>query len=82
MPDQVSHYLIAPRETASSQQQQMLHEIADLVEHIPGASVVRRHGAAGDLQRVTISIPPEKTEELKARFGHGLIIESDEPLKY
>ena len=82
MPDRISQFLVAPKETARPEQQKMLDEIANLVEQTPGASVVRRRGAAGSLQRLTISVPAALGEELKARFGQGLIIESDEPLKY
>jgi hypothetical protein len=82
MPNTATQFLIAPKETGSSEQQKLLHEFANLVEKLPGASVARRHGAGGDLERLTMSAPPKQVDELKARFGHGLIIESDEPLKY
>jgi hypothetical protein len=82
MQNDVSRYLVAPKETGSSKHRELLNEVAGLVEQIHGASVMRRRSATGDLEQLNISITAEKAEELKARFGHGLIIESDEPLKY
>jgi hypothetical protein len=91
MPNNVSRYLVAPKEIGNSSQQKMLDDLASIVERLPDASVIRRQrsrplglagGATGDLEQLTISISPGKAEELKARFGHGLIIESDEPVKY
>ena len=82
MPTDKARYLVAPKETGNPKHHELLNEFAGLVEKIPGASMVRRRNKTGELEQLNIDIAPEKAEELKARFGHELIIESDEPLKY
>ncbi len=75
----MNRYMIAPRDAANSQHVQMLEEVARHVQDSPPASAVvaRKSG-----NRLTIDATPQVVDDLRARYGNGLIIEADSPLQY